>query len=204
MHKLIAVLLLAAATSYKPVNPQLVQRRDAIAANLSPSARQKLHTVATSLASAPAITDGTTNAAIISTFGNLNGADIEALAFIVLMDAAQSAQQDLATVMNSVQEINKQKEALRQDLSKTNQLKPGVSKVRAQTLVTSFTMPPPLAPNATAAQKQQRLDMLGDLEQELQLRIQMLTDRKQKAEEMASNIAKQMHDTTSSVLKNLK
>lgn len=45
--------------------------------------------------------------------GSLNGADIEALAFLVLMQAAKSAQEDLKAIMARVKEINKQKEALR-------------------------------------------------------------------------------------------
>src|SRR5689334_20432816 len=156
MDKVMAVLLLAAATSYKPsvsltaaVNPQLVQRRDAIAARLTPSARQKLHTVATSLAASQSITDGTTQAAITTTFGNLgnvNGADIEALTFIVLMDAAQSAQQDLQSIMDHVKQINKAKEQLRNELASLHQMPstPSIRKVQIQTMSTSFSMPPPL------------------------------------------------------------
>jgi hypothetical protein len=211
MHDLIAVLVLAAATSYKPsvsltaaVNPQLVQRRNAIAADLTPSARQKLHTIALSVASSPSITDGTTRAAITSAFGNLDGVDVEALAFIVLTDAAQSAEQDLKTVMDQIKDVNKQKDALRQELSKSNSLKPNIRKAQAHTLPTAFTVPPPLPPNATVAQKQHRLDDLNDLGDLMQIKIQTEMSQMQSAQHMASNIMKSLNDSRTSVLKNLK
>src|SRR5579884_1329988 len=102
MHKRIAVLLLAAAMATQAAvstTPQAVQRRDSIAALLSPTAKQKVHAIAMSIASSSAITDGTTRAAVISVFGNLQAVDMEALAFIVLMEAAQSAQDDLQAIM---------------------------------------------------------------------------------------------------------
>jgi hypothetical protein len=213
MHTVVAMLVLAAATSYKPsvslttaVNPQLVQRRDAIAARLTPSAKQKLHTIATSLVTSPSITDGTTHAAITSTFGNLNGADIEALAFIVLMEAAQSAQEDLQSIMDHVKAINNAKQELRNDLASAHQQAPTptIHKVQAQLTSTSFTMPPPLPPNATIAQKQHRLDDLNELGNEEELKIQKVTSQMQTAQQMASNIVKRLNDSTSSVLKNLR
>ncbi len=48
-----------------------------------------------------------------ATLGNLGGGDIEALAFLVLMQAAKSAQEDLKSIMAHVKDINKQKEDLR-------------------------------------------------------------------------------------------
>ena len=45
--------------------------------------------------------------------GQMNGADIEALAFIVLMDAAKSAQEDIRAVMDAVKDINEAKKKLR-------------------------------------------------------------------------------------------
>ena len=51
------------------------------------------------------------------TLGAMNGADIEAIAFLVLMQAAKSAQEDLKAIMNHVKEINKQKQKLREKMS---------------------------------------------------------------------------------------
>jgi len=213
MHNLIAVLVLAAATSYRPyvptaaaVDPLLLQRRDAIAANLSPSARQKMHAIALSVAKSPAMGDGGVRSALTATFPNLStleGADISALVFIVMMDAAQSMQQDLKTIMDGVKDINKQKDALRGELSRLNQFKPAVRRT-PPTASASFMMPPPLPPNATIAQKQHRYDELSDLSDSLQLKIQTLNSQMQNAQQMASNVIKGVNDSRASVLKNLK
>ena len=46
--------------------------------------------------------------------GSMPEGDIEALAFLVMMQAAKSAQEDLKAVMKGVKESNKEKEALRE------------------------------------------------------------------------------------------
>src|ERR1044072_1071616 len=108
MHNLFIVLLLATAASKKPsiamtaVTPALTQQRDAIAAELSPSAKRKLHDVGVSLLASPAgITEGTSRAAIASAFPGVNFSadDISALQLVVLMDVPQSAEQDLKSLM---------------------------------------------------------------------------------------------------------
>ena len=75
MHNLIAVLLLATASHPNvsvslstPVNPALVPRRDVAAANLSPSAKLKLHNVAISLRNSLGITDGASRSAVAAAF----------------------------------------------------------------------------------------------------------------------------------------
>lgn len=49
--------------------------------------------------------------------GNMQGADIEALCFLVLMEAAKSAQEDLKAVMAHVKAINNAKASQRQSLA---------------------------------------------------------------------------------------
>jgi putative addiction module CopG family antidote len=51
--------------------------------------------------------------------GALSGQDIEAIAFLVLMQAAKSAQEDLKTIMKSVKAINSAKSAQRDLIAKT-------------------------------------------------------------------------------------
>ena len=211
MHNLIAVLLVAAATQPKvsvplasPVNPALEQRRAAIAAVLSPSAKLKLHSAARTL-SRSAITDGTSRSAVVSAFQgvNLGDADINALAFLVMMDVAESARQDLQSIMQGVSAVNAQKDALRKELGNA-----AASKVRVQKVYTpantAFTVPPPLSPNATMAEKVKRFDDLSEISEEQQLKMQMVMDRMQKAESIASNMAKMLGDTKSSIIRNLK
>jgi hypothetical protein len=48
----------------------------------------------------------------------LQGADVEALAFIVMIDAAQAAQSDLQSIMAGVQAMTAQKQALRATLGR--------------------------------------------------------------------------------------
>jgi hypothetical protein len=212
MYNLIAVVLLAAASQPKvsitlasPVNPVLAQRRDAIAATLSPSAKLKLHNIANTLGRSAAITDGTSRSAIVAAFPgmSLSDCDISALAFIVMMDAAESARQDLQSTMQGVSAINAQKEALRKELGKAAANKVRVQKVYTPVSIAS-TVPPPLSPNATMAEKEKRLDDLSDLSEEQQLKMQMAMDRMQKAEQTASNILKKLSETQSSIIRNLK
>ena len=54
--------------------------------------------------------------------GDENGADIEAIAFIVLMDAARSAQEDLKAIMAGVKSINNAKAQQRQRLDTLEKL----------------------------------------------------------------------------------
>jgi len=70
--------------------------------------------------------------------GAMNGQDIEAIAFLVLMQAAKSAQEDLKAIMNHVKEINKQKQKLRElmsELSSKALLKDGKDLSEKQKLV---------------------------------------------------------------------
>ena len=52
--------------------------------------------------------------------GAMNGADIEAMAFIVMMQAAASAQEDLKSIMDHVKAINAAKQALREIMTSIN------------------------------------------------------------------------------------
>ena len=54
--------------------------------------------------------------------GNMQGADIEALCFLVLMEASKSAQEDLKAVMAGVKAINNAKAQQRQNLGRVDTL----------------------------------------------------------------------------------
>lgn len=72
-----------------------------------------LGVVRTALLEARLIT--TTNWAVL---GSMPAGDIEAMAFLVLMQAAKSAQEDLKAIMDAVKDINNAKEKLRGLLQK--------------------------------------------------------------------------------------
>src|SRR6476659_1623563 len=67
------------------------------------------------------VADGLAGApADFANFSNPNGADIEALAFIVLMEAAKSAQEDLKAIMAEVKAMTNGKAKLRDLINKVN------------------------------------------------------------------------------------
>ncbi|OSZ79812.1 hypothetical protein CAP36_00670 [Chitinophagaceae bacterium IBVUCB2] len=52
--------------------------------------------------------------------GSLNNADIEALCFLVLMQASKSAQEDLKSIMDGVKTINENKKKMRETMTDLN------------------------------------------------------------------------------------
>lgn len=213
MYIVIAVLLLATAPRANvsvslsaPVNPALVQRRNVIAASLTPSAKLKLHNVAMSLLKSPAgITDGISRSAVTSAFPGVNfgDADINAVMVIVMMEVAESARADLKAMMDNLAAVNKQKDTLRHELGASANNAPRIRKVHTSTAAV-LTIPPPLSPNATTAEKQQRSDDLADLGEEMQTRLRIYMERMTKADAMLTNILKKSNDASSSIIKNLK
>jgi len=59
--------------------------------------------------------------------GSLGDGDIMAIAFIVMMEATKSAQEDLKAIMDGVKLINKQKDGLRKEQDTVNKLAAGVA-----------------------------------------------------------------------------
>lgn len=68
-----------------------------------------------------------TNYAVL---GSMNNQDIEALCFLVLMQASKSAQEDLKAIMAGVKSINQQKQAIRDAMNKMNNKQQTVSKLQ--------------------------------------------------------------------------
>jgi hypothetical protein len=157
----------------------------------------------------------------------LGSADIEALAFLVLMEASKSAQEDLKAIMESVQAINKQKEELRHAGNEARLAHSGVQK--SDTPCTSpdcralaeririlaaqlpgkarFTVPPiatlgDLA--AVEAKLKNSLDSLSELGETESLRLKMAMERRSKMMETLSNILKKMSESSDSIIANLK
>lgn len=72
------------------------------------------------------VSSETTNNSVL---GNLDGADIEAIAFIVMMEAAKSAQDDLKSIMQGVKDINKEKQKVRELTQESKQLEENESRL---------------------------------------------------------------------------
>ncbi len=66
--------------------------------------------------------------------GNMNNQDIEALCFLVLMQAAKSAQEDLKAIMAQVKSINDQKSKLRGALSMLNDKNQKITRIRLDSI----------------------------------------------------------------------
>jgi hypothetical protein len=66
--------------------------------------------------------------------GSMNGQDIEALCFLVLMQAAKTAQEDLKAIMAHVKSINDQKSKLRGALATLNDKNQKVTRLRLDSL----------------------------------------------------------------------
>jgi hypothetical protein len=62
--------------------------------------------------------------------GSLNNQDIEALSFLVLMQASKSAQEDLKAIMANVKSINEQKQTMRDAMNRMNDKQQAVSKLQ--------------------------------------------------------------------------
>ena len=109
-------------------------------------------------------------------------ADIATLVFLVLLQAARSAEEDLKAILDEVRDLNRRKQRLRELLDKLRK-----SEVDA----------------AVDAMKDE-LDSLSELSEEEALRLQLAMDRLAKLESTISNILKKFSDTAASIIANLK
>jgi hypothetical protein len=130
--------------------------------------------------------------------GNLSGADIEALTFLVLMEAAKSAQEDLKSIMDGVKQINDAKKSARRSASSARPRPPinraAISVVprRKQDL------------DSEIDRAKNDLDSMSELGEMESLRLQMAMDRMSKMMATLSNLSKKISDTNSTITQNLK
>jgi hypothetical protein len=165
----------------------------------------------------------TTNYAVL---GNISGADIEAICFLVLMQAAKSAQEDLKAIMDKVKAINEQKAKLRDALqrAKSAQGKAGLhldslkflsartAAFMAYTNVEAVKFQKSritIKPNQTDLDNQidqikNDIDSMSEMGEMESLRLQMAMDRMSKMMSTLSNLLKKISDTAQSITQNLK
>lgn len=163
--------------------------------------------------------------------GPVAGGDIEAIAFIVLMNATQGMDQDLKTIMGQVNSINRAKESLRSLQSSVQQeaaasggksnipcrspfcqsLPERLAQLSASTanLRRPVRLQSPPAPTYASLQELQNslkseLDSMNEMSEMESLRLQMAMDRRSKFMETLSNLMKKTSDTQSSLIANLK
>jgi hypothetical protein len=147
---------------------------------------------------------------------NLAQGDIEALSFLVMMQATRSAQEDLRAIMAGVKQINDAKAALRQNTVRTNSAVAGL-RAPGQTNTTQIrpipnTVRPVIQPvpmpkpelDARIAAAGNNLDSLNELGEMESLRLQMAMDRMSKMMSTLSNLLKKISETSSGITQNLK
>ena len=159
------------------------------------------------------------------------GADIEAVAFIVLMQATKDMDQDLQQIMAEVKAQNAAKQKMRDLLNQlghdtataANMTKqpcrtavcsslPGeLNQIAAATAQTRHPIRLAVPSNPTYGQAQQaadqlksELDSMSEMSEQQQLQLQMIMDRRAKFEETLSNLLKAEQDTAGSIVGNLK
>lgn len=125
--------------------------------------------------------------------------DIEAVAFLVLMQASKSAQEDLKAIMEQVKDINEAKRKLRATLNPHE--KPGLDIDGVLQLMATLYLQ---ESEADLRRLQDHLDSLSELGEVESLRLQMAMDRMSKMMSTLSNLLKKMSDTASAIVQNLK
>jgi hypothetical protein len=131
--------------------------------------------------------------------------DIETLAFLVLMQASKSAQDDLKAILDQVKAINNAKAKQRELLDKVKAAKAS----RQTTLDFESTLQLMLTAYAKQLEAeldsiQHDLDSMSELGEMESLRLQMAMDRLSKMMSTISNIMKKISDTASEIVENLK
>jgi hypothetical protein len=123
--------------------------------------------------------------------------DIEALAFIVVMEASKSAQDDLKSIMEEVKAINDAKSGLPGLPDRHGSLEVDAL---LQLMLTVYGM----NVDAEFDSIQRDLDSMSEMGEMESLRLQMAMDRMSKMMSTLSNLMKKIADTSSAISQNLK
>ena len=133
--------------------------------------------------------------------GGVASTDIDALCFLVMMEAAKDASDDLRALTNQIDETNKQKQALRAQM---DALKAQQGKLKGQIANAQSKPPSSEQIDQKIAQLNDQKDSLDDLSQQDQLKLQQEMDKKSQLEEMISNLMKAQSDTQDTLARSLK
>lgn len=240
-------LLFGASTAFAAADPATIE-------DVEPSAElqaryQELHTLLSSSAAgkiavasgeiAPKLVDASPKTApkaattwVKGTWGKgagLADGDIMALAFLVLMEASKSAQEDLKAIMAQVKAINNAKEQLRErseviaielvrrDLKPPKAKRKGKRSPPSPSPILAIDLyPPPEVPElpaldtlsqaellALAADITARIAEAADLGEKQQLKLQMAMDRMSRAMTHVAELAKKSASANASLLSKL-
>jgi hypothetical protein len=206
------LLLLFAAPAFAAAPPALppgaAARDAALMAKIGPESRVWIAGEANHEAAQPVVSEASAVSAVRMSplFAGLSDGDIEALAFLVMMEASQSSEQDLNQIMQGVKAIDNAKAAARQKAASTSQVSPAAKIPPTAIKHLAIQSPPHPRPDldAAIAHSKDSLDSLNELGETESLRLQMAMDRRSKFMTALSNLMKKMSDTDSAITQNLK
>jgi hypothetical protein len=125
------------------------------------------------------------------------GTDVEAFAFLVLLEASRSAQAELAEILAQVKAIDDAKAKLRGAAAARGSL--DVDSI-LELMLTLYGK----SVDADLGAIRRRLDSLDALDEEESLRLQLELDRISKLMATLSNLLKKLADTADAIVQNLK
>ena len=172
-----AVLLMPsrAVAQGTAITPEMQAMEAKLLTRIGPQTRTWIGEQAERQGTSSTISEATTvRAATSFPYARLDNADVMALAFLVMMESARSAQEDVKATMDGVKAINAAKNYFVQSA--------GGSTVRSK----------------------EDLDCLDRIQDMESLRLQMAMDRRSKMMSTLSNILKKISDTASGITQNLK
>jgi hypothetical protein len=212
------------------MEPRVKARSDRMFAKLTPSAKLKVQQAADRLlqSNSPQNKARQVTFQAFPTLANSSTADIDAVVFIVMSQAASDSQSDLQAVMSNMQAINAQKANLRNQINKVNSLidsekpkaprKPYHFKLALTPhLRLAYPILPPVKElpknlptlsqsnlQALLEQLQEEQNALADMSTQDQMMLQQAMQQASQFEEMLSNMLKSMSDTDSAIINNIK
>jgi len=127
-------------------------------------------------------------------------ADIEALAFIVMMEASKSAQEDLRAIMEQVKAISAQKKKVSAALKQRPDR--GLDPLSVASLISAVTAK--AETSRIVDELKADLGSMSEMGEMESLRLQMAMDRMSKMMSTLSNILKKISCTASQITQNMK
>jgi glycine cleavage system H lipoate-binding protein len=224
------------AVQLRPMPPEMTHRYTVLSSKIQPSAKAWVQQRALLESKKNTLDVASLKADARSHFqaanANLQGADIEAVVFIVLMEASKAAEDDLKTIMGEVKAINNSKQALRDTLNDVNRevagpdksspsapcntplcrsLSARLSQIEAQAPASQKGPRLQVRANPTFADLKvvqndikSKLDSMSEMGETESLRLQMVMDRRSRFLDALSNLMKKTSDTSDSVIRNIK
>jgi hypothetical protein len=126
--------------------------------------------------------------------------DIEALSFIVMMEASKSGQEDLRAIMEQVKAISAQKKKVSAALKQRPER--GLDPFLVSSLISAVTTKAELS--TVIDQIKADIDSMSEMGEMESLRLQMAMDRMSKMMSTLSNLLKKISCTASQITQNMK